>query len=76
MAAFHSMLLARLTERVSAWTPNQRIGDVFVDLADIFKVYSPYCINLPAAKAKVEELSRDATIKALLKKCEVTQRPT
>ena len=34
-----------------------QLGDLFLNMADLFKVYTPYFINHPTAEAVVRELS-------------------
>jgi len=47
--SFSRTLLKQLQERLDKWFPNQKIGDVFGQLIDFFKIYTQYVINYPRA---------------------------
>lgn len=54
---YNSWFLTRIEERITLWDTNtQKLGDVFLELADFFKMYTSYVNSYPAAIVTVSEL--------------------
>eukprot|EP01117_Protostelium_nocturnum_P002525 TRINITY_DN1323_c0_g2_i2.p1 TRINITY_DN1323_c0_g2~~TRINITY_DN1323_c0_g2_i2.p1 ORF type:complete len:1265 (-),score=564.26 TRINITY_DN1323_c0_g2_i2:67-3558(-) len=54
-------LLKDLEDRAQRWSPNQRIGNIFIRLLPFLKVYTEYCINHAKAQSTVEECKKRAS---------------
>lgn len=55
---FNQKLLLSLQERLSRWSPTQKIGDIFIELAPFLRIYTTYCNNYEASTAFVEKLKK------------------
>lgn len=50
-------LFQRLEERRNNWNESQKIGDIFLTLGPMFKMYREYCQNFENAVKLLQELS-------------------
>eukprot|EP01103_Thecamoeba_quadrilineata_P016888 TRINITY_DN5796_c0_g1_i1.p1 TRINITY_DN5796_c0_g1~~TRINITY_DN5796_c0_g1_i1.p1 ORF type:complete len:709 (-),score=119.69 TRINITY_DN5796_c0_g1_i1:268-2394(-) len=53
---FNAKLLEQLEERLSHWSPNCCIGEIFLKIVDFLKVYTKYCQNFDSAMRLLENL--------------------
>jgi hypothetical protein len=56
----------KLEERVSKWSPHQKIGQVFLSIVPFLKVYTGYVNNYNQAMATLEECKKNAQFKEFL----------
>jgi len=59
----HKEFLAKIEDRVAAWTPKSCIGDIFLDNIHYFTSYEQYCKNYNAQK--IELLARRSDFSTL-----------
>lgn len=55
---FNQKLLASLQERILRWSYNQKIGDIFLELAPFLRIYTTYCNNYEISTVHVEKLKK------------------
>jgi hypothetical protein len=51
IVAYNERLLSQLQPRVESWSPNQRLGDIFIQICGFLKVYTNYIANYNASMA-------------------------
>lgn len=49
IVAYNERLLSQLQPRVESWSPNQRLGDIFIQICGFLKVYTNYIANYNAS---------------------------
>lgn len=52
---FNQKLLQSLKERLDNWSPIQKVGDVFLEMAPFLSVYTQYCNNYETSINAVEK---------------------
>eukprot|EP01105_Mastigella_eilhardi_P018685 TRINITY_DN4343_c0_g1_i2.p1 TRINITY_DN4343_c0_g1~~TRINITY_DN4343_c0_g1_i2.p1 ORF type:complete len:509 (+),score=121.74 TRINITY_DN4343_c0_g1_i2:848-2374(+) len=68
---YNKNLLAQLQPRVLAWTPCQRMGDIFVKISPLLKVYTQYVNNFNDALAQLRALEKSSAWCSTIKQIEV-----
>eukprot|EP01133_Synstelium_polycarpum_P001194 gene1194-1376_t len=65
--SFGQKLIEKLRPRIDAWDHYQKLGDIFLEIADFLKVYTSYIQNYNNALTTLEELrKKDKSVVALL----------
>jgi len=62
-------LLKSVEERVNAWSPTQKLGDVFVTMAHFLKMYNDYSNNYKSALQIYAELLNNAKFVETIEEC-------
>eukprot|EP01119_Soliformovum_irregulare_P008184 TRINITY_DN2118_c0_g1_i3.p1 TRINITY_DN2118_c0_g1~~TRINITY_DN2118_c0_g1_i3.p1 ORF type:complete len:592 (+),score=142.31 TRINITY_DN2118_c0_g1_i3:191-1777(+) len=58
---YNRRLLAKLEEKISDWSPWQRIGDMFIEFTSFLKVYTQYVKDFPQAQDAFDSLKAKNT---------------
>jgi len=62
-------VLNELEHRINNWTQSQRVGDIFVKMSPIMKLYSEYINNFEKASKSLGELLKSPKCTEFLKHC-------
>lgn len=63
---YNKLLLLQLEERVAKWSVSQRLGDIFLLIANFLKIYSQYCSNYNEAMRILSECKKQTKFKKFL----------
>lgn len=63
---YNKLLLLQLEERVAKWSVSQRLGDIFLLIANFLKIYSQYCSNYNEAMRILAECKKQTKFKKFL----------
>jgi hypothetical protein len=63
-----TFLLGELEQRIRAWSPQQKIGDIFVTLGDLLRVFAIYTKDHEAATQTLIELKENPHVQAFFAK--------
>ncbi|EFA79330.1 RhoGEF domain-containing protein [Heterostelium album PN500] len=67
--AFGQKLIEKLRPRIESWNHRQRLGDIFLEIADFLKVYTGYIQNYNNALAMLDEIRKKDKISHALNEC-------
>jgi hypothetical protein len=63
----NSRLLASIEERMHAWSPNQRLGDLFLEMAAFLKTYTDYVKNFDLSLRRLADCSKNQRFETFLR---------
>lgn len=74
--SYNEQLLSNITPRIENWSPTQKIGDIFVEMAGFLKVYTNYVSNYSHAIQTLGICKKRERVRQFFEENEMKERTT
>lgn len=72
--SYNEQLLEKIKPRIENWSPTQKIGDIFVEMAGFLKVYTNYVSNYSHAIQTLSECKKRERVRQFFENNEMKER--